>query len=354
MYKKFPAMFVQVRSPLDDDADDAAAAAAKSDAEKEKQALIDRGDVVDDKLVKDKDVKGEPTDEEKKVAQELKDKEAAKAAKATKGDDDDDDEDDGKDKDGKRKDTRIPIARHKALLEAERAERDKLEAKLAQYERGADVAKTNEEMKKAEDSLVKLEEEYATLITDGKAGEAAKKMAEIRKVERTISETSSDLKAAAAGSRAYERARYDVTVERVEAAYPELNEDDKENYDAEKVRKVLRIAKAYQMDGIPPAKALQDAVKDLLGDPVTAKQKEAVDTKARVDDAAAKKAARDEEARNKAADAASKQPPNKDKAGSDSDKHGGSLKAEDVMKMSQSEFAKLDEKVLSRMRGDEI
>lgn len=321
----------------------------------------DRGDLVEGKKEK------ELTDEEKAAAaKELKDAEDAEAkkkadeeAKKKKGEgSEEDDEPD----EVKRKDNRIPLKRHKEILEEERTARLKAEAKLAQYERSEDISKTNEELTKAEERLLGMMEEYNKLLVDGKVDDANKRMAEIRKLDRDIADIKGDLKAAAAESRAYERARYDTTVERIESAYPQLNEDNKNHDDPEKrfrpelVAKVLRVSRAYQQDGMPPAQALQDAVKDLIGDPVTAKQKEAVDVKARVDDADVKKAARDEEVRRKAAEAASKQPPSMKGAGKDADKMGGkggaSLTGEDVMQMSYEQFAKLDQDTLSRLRGD--
>ena len=217
-------------------------------------------------------------------------------------------------------------------------------------------------MNKAEERLVGLEKEHAKLITDGKHEEAAVKMGEIRKLERSMNEIRTDLKAAAAESRAYERARYDITVDRVEEAYPVMNpankdhEDPEMRYDVVKVRKVLAVARGYQTDGMTPSKALQEAVKDLLGEPKTAKQKTAVEVTPRVDEAAKKKAEREEEARRKAAEAAGKTPPSPGNAGKDSDALGGTgaLSGADVMKMSYADFSKLDESTLSRLRGDVV
>jgi len=307
----------------------------------------DRGDVLDEAALA-------ATAEEEKLAKELKEKEAKDAAAKLEAEKKDGDEEEEEDSDKeKKKDTRIPIGRHKELLEAERAERARVEAKLAQYEHGEDIGKVNAEIDKAEKEQAKLEGEYATLLTDGKKDEAAKVMGEIRKLDRFINKQTTAIQSAAAEARAYERARYDVTVERIEAAYPEMNPDDKENHDPALVRKVLRVMKAYQVDGMPPGPALQEAVKDLIGEPANKKQESAVEVKPKVDAAAAKKAEREEAARLKAADAAGKTPPSTKNAGVDSDKLGGTLSAENVMKMSYSEFSKLDDKALSRMRGDE-
>jgi hypothetical protein len=308
--------------------------------------VVDRGDSLEGGDEKP------PNAEEKKVAEDLKAKEAEKV-KAK-----EDEEDEGEEK--TRKDTRIPLARHKEILEEERVRNAQLTAKLAQYEGAQDIEKTNAELTKAQQRLIGLEAEHAKLLTDGKVDEAARKMGEIRDLTESVNDIRVNLKVAAAESRAYERARYDTTVDRIQTAYPVLNDDNKDHEDAELrfnpslVSKVLRVAKAYQLDGMTPSDALQEAVKDLLGEPKTAKQKEAVEVKPRVSEAEAKKAQREEEARVKAAEAAKKQPASDKSVGKDSDKMGGggSLSAADVLKLSYSDFAKLDEKTLSAMRGD--
>jgi hypothetical protein len=104
---------------------------------------------------------------------------------------------------------------------------------------------------------------------------------------------------------------------------------------------------------MPPGPALQMAVKDLLGEPKTKKQENAVDVLPKVSEADAKKAEREEAARLKAAKTVEKSPPDLKNAGVDSDKMGGSLSAENVMKLSYTEFSKLDDAALSRLRGDE-
>lgn len=317
---------------------------ALSEAE---QLSIDRGDLLE---VEDKEAPApELSDEEKEALADL-DK--------TKGkDDEDEDKDEVKDDDKKpSKEPRIPLARHKEMLERERATRAAVEAKLAQYERGQNIAQTNAALAEAEDKLIALEKRYADEIVDGKVENASKTMAEIRKTERIISETRSDLKSAAAEARAYERARYDSTVERIEAAYPALNPDH-DSFDSDLTAEVLDLAEAYQMRNMTPSAALQKAVKVLAGDPQNKRQEEAVERKPRVSSeelAEAKRAERKEEATRRAVATTGKQPPSLNKVGADHDKAGGTLKGADIMKMTQEEFAKLDEKTLSRLRGDVI
>ena len=67
------------------------------------------------------------------------------------------------------KDTRIPLARHKKMMDQGRAERDALVAQLAQYQAGTKVSDTNEVLTKLETDVVGWEGEYTKLVIDGKA-----------------------------------------------------------------------------------------------------------------------------------------------------------------------------------------
>jgi len=256
----------------------------------------------------------------------------------------------------KDKDTRIPAARHKEILERERAIRTDLENKLAQYERGGQLAATNEQITAAEGTLLTLEADYSRLLVDGEHEKATKVMREIRTTERSIIESKAALATQAAESRAYERVRYDTTVERLETAFPVLNPDDKENYDPETVEEVVELSQAYQLKGYTPANALQKAAKVLLR-PATAKQDAAVEVTPRVDAKdAAKKVAEERKRAQLAVNlaAAGKQPPATKGVGADSDKAGGTLRGSDAIRLPYHDFIKLDEKTLAAMRGDVI
>lgn len=257
--------------------------------------------------------------------------------------------------DGK-KDSRIPLSRHKAMLEKERASRAALEQELAMLKQGKQVADTNEQLTEAENKVIGLEKEYTKLLVDGEIEKAAAKMAEIRRLERSITETKSTFQIQAAEARAYERVQYDSTVERLETAYPVLNPDH-DDYDKELTAEVVELRDGYIATGkYTRAQAIQKAAKTLLG-AKTSRQERAVESEVRVDKEDVAKAAAAERAtaqRKKNADVANKQPPSTTKIGIDSDKMGGTLDAKVVMKMSQDEFAKLDDATLARMRGDVI
>lgn len=305
---------------------------------------IDRGDDF---------VSSDPDDDSAAAVKAAADKlEAELAVKADpKKDEDKEDEVKDDDKTGK-KDTRIPLSRHEAVLAKERERRADVERQLAQYQTGKQVADANVEITKLEDSVLALEKDYAKLVTDGESDKAAAVMAQIRKAERDMAESKSDMKIQAAEARAIERARYGVALERIEQSFPILNEDHAD-FDQELMTEVVELKDAYQLKGYTPTVALQKAVKALV-ETKTTRQEIAVETKPKVaeKDVAAE---RKKEATEKTVKAVGKTPPSLDNVGENSDKlGGGKVDARAVMKMSQGEFAKLNDADLAIMRGDTL
>ena len=296
----------------------------------------DRGDnLPEDNVVADvEDVKDDPK------VKELKEEIDAEAEEA-------------KDEEPKaKKDSRIPLSRHKEILEKEREQRASLERQLAQYQNGQQVANVNEEITALENSVLKLEKEYANLLTDGEIDKATAVMQQIRKAERDMAESKSDMKIHAAEIRATERARYSTALERVEAAFPTLNPDH-DDYDEAAMAEVADLKSAYEMKGLTPTAALQKAVK-MIVEPRTTRQEVATSSNPRVGekDIAAE---RKKDAVEKTVKAVGKTPPSLSRVGLDGDKLGGGANsAEAVMKMSQREFAQLSEEALAKMRGDDL
>lgn len=306
----------------------------------------DRGDFLPDADAKD-------IDPENPDAELKNDPEVKKLEAELKGEGDPEaDPDADTEAKAKKKDSRIPLSRHEAVLQKEREKRAELERQLAQYQNGQQVANLNEEITKLEDNVVALEKEYAKLLTDGEIDKATEVMAKIRKTERQMNESRSDMKIQAAEARATERARYNVALERIEGAYPELNPDH-ESFSEETMAEVVELKEAYQLKGLTPTAALQKAVK-LLVEPRTTRQEIATSATPRVDakDVAAE---RKKDAAVKTAAAIGKTPPSLTKPGLNSDKlGGGAVDATAVMKMNQKEFASLSEATLAQMRGDEL
>lgn len=275
-----------------------------------------------------------------------------------------DDKDEAKDdkdevkgeKDDKKKDTRVPLSRHQEILARERERREALEREVAELKQGKQVAATNEQITAAEEKVVAMEADYMKLLAEGDVKGAAAKMAEIRKTERSIIEATARMETQAAEARAYERVRYDTTVERLEAAYPVINPDH-DDFDKNVVAEVIELRDGYVATGkYSLAEALQKACKTLLKTE-TKRQETATTADVRVDKEDVAKAVREErkaDAVKRNADVANKQPATLAGVGADSDKAGGKLKAQDVIKLDQKAFSKLAEADLSKLRGDEV
>ena len=254
--------------------------------------------------------------------------------------------------DDKKKNARIPLSRHEAVLNKEREKRAELERQLAQYQKGGEVADINADITAAETQVLALEKQYADLLTDGENAKAVEVMSKIRGLERQMAETKSDLKIQVAEARATERARYNTALERVENSFPQLNPDH-EDYNDETMGEVVELMDAYKLKGLTPTAALQKAVKLIVG-AETAKQEAATTVKPNVaeKDIAAE---RKKDAVDKTVKAVSKTPPSLNRTGLVSDKLGGGAdSAAAVMKMSQKEFAQLSDSALAKLRGDEL
>lgn len=320
-------------------------------------STLDRGDDwnVDDKGDKDegKSLKDLPNDADDALDKLKGDKDGTGKSGELEDEDEDEDKDEAEAKTkNTRKDTRIPLARHQQMLERERTQRQELERKLAQYEKGDQVAKINADIGTAETKLLDMEKQHAKFMADGEVDKAADLMTKIRQAERSIVETKSEMRTEAAVAQAVEKARYGITLERIEESYPALDQD-RDEFDQEKYADVVDFMQVYMQRGQPPSKALQNAVKKVMGAPESKAQEIAVEVKARVSekDVAAE---RRKAATKKAAEAVAKQPSAVDKAGLDHDKAGGALTLEQIMAMDQGDFAKLSEKELAKFRGDEV
>ena len=290
------------------------------------------------------------SEDDKKLAKDLKGEEA-EAEPEAEAEEAEDDEEKAEDKPKKKGDSRIPLARHKEILEKERAERKVLEQQLAQFQHGQKVADIGAELTTAETQVLTLEKEYAKLLTDGETDKAVETMSKIRALERQITESKSDLKISAAVAQATEQARYNVALERIEEAYPQLNPDH-EDYDAELMTDVADMKAMYERRGMTPTAAMQQAVTRLTK-ATTVKQENAVEVTPQVkkEDIAVE---RKKAAVAKTLKAVNSQPPSLGKVGMDSDKDGGGLDAKSVTKMSFKDFSNLSDEQLAALRGDSL
>jgi hypothetical protein len=331
--------------PSDDGKPDTAAAdKAAADKVAADKAAAEKSKGKDDPTEEEIAAAAAALEQEEADAALSEEEKAAKAAAAAAGD---------KDK-NKGKDTRIPLSRHKEILDKAHAERDDLVKKLAAYQGGEKVAQVNEQISADEEKLLTMEGEHAKLVVDGDHVKAAAKMTDIRKMERGIIEAKAEMATKASEARAYERVRYDTTLDRLEEAYPAINPKH-DDYDTDKVKEVGELMAAYRVMGMTQSDAIQKAAKNVLG-AATAKQEKATEVTPNVDkSAAAKEIAKERRAAQlaKNLDANDKQPPDTKKVGSDSDKAGGGpLSAEAVIKLPFEKFKTLDDDTLARLRGD--
>lgn len=256
-----------------------------------------------------------------------------------------------KDDEGKGKgEPRIPLSRHKELLQKERERREALERQVQGFQRSDEVADTHKQLNELETSVLDMEKRYNKLMADGETERAAELMTKIRQTERQIVETKSEARIAAATAQAAEKARYDMALERIEEAYPVLdpNSDD---YDQERMSDVAALMQGYRAQGMTPTQALQKAVKKLFPATTTTQEKATtVQPRVTEKDIAAE---RKKMAASKTAEAVATQAPNLGKAGEDNNRVTA-LTAKDVMEMDQKAFAKLAEEDLKKLRGDEL
>jgi len=329
--KKFPLL-----RPVDDGSDLGGAAGAE-----------DRGDLLPaDMPVVEAPVPPADTPEVKTLVADLTPKEEPATAE---------EEDDGQD-DPANKNARIPLSRHKTMLEKERERTAAALAEVAELKkRGAfeaTVADTTVELKTMETEVATLEAEYTELVTDGKAKEAAAVMAKIRATERSMADTRADLKIQASVAVAAESSRYQTALARIESAYPALNPDAPE-YDGKMEARVSRLSAANQSAGMTSTAALQDAVEAILGSQGAAQERATTVTPR--PDAAAVAAARKTAAVAKTVAAVGDTPASLNKVGVHSDADGaGKVTAASAVKLSQAKFAELNDALLSDLRGDTV
>lgn len=254
-----------------------------------------------------------------------------------------------------RKDARIPLERHEAVLKKEREKSAALAAEVNQLKQRGLVSDNNSaasaDFAAIEAEVIKLEDEYATLLTDGEIKRATSVMAKIRQAERHMAEVKADLKVQAATVQIAETSRYNTVLTRIEGAYPELNPDH-DSYSESTMLRVAKMSRMNQADGMTPSAALQDAVETIIGT-TTARQEAATSVMPRADKDVAGE--RKKEAVSKTVKAVTATPPSLSRVGLDSDRlGGGSDSAAAVMKMSQKEFAQLSDAALAKLRGDEL
>lgn len=244
---------------------------------------------------------------------------------------------------------RVPKARLDEVTAKARAREDALQKQIADLNAKLTGTEVKTEVDKVKAKIDEMQDTYEDLVQEGRKEEARA----LRKRIDVMRDELADFRLATASDKARVAAiddlKYDAALANVEAKYSALNPDHEE-FDAEKSEEVVVLLEAFLAKGFNRTAALQKAVKYVMVsvEPAAAKAEDAKDT------AATLKARQDAEARKRNADAAKKQPAQAKDVGLNSDKAGAEDgKDIDVLRMSQAEFKKLDEKTIAQLRGDE-
>lgn len=313
--------------------------AAGAGDDKGKDTPVDRGDEVKspldeagkggegDDAGKDGAAKGDKLDEGDETPEEKAEREKQEAEEA------------------KKRNIRIPKSR---FDEAQAKARQREQALLEEIEKlkgGQQASATQKAVSDMKSKIEELQDKYEDLILDGKKDEARKIRKQVDAMREELVEYQTSVKSDAARKSAVDELTYNAQLAGFEAKYPALNPEH-EDFDEDQTNEVATLLNAFVKSGTKRADALAKAVKYVLGAPPEQKASDAGKVLAEQ---------RAKAAREKAAEADKKQPPNSAKVGLDSDKAGkGGEQGIDVMRLSQDKFSKLDEETKAKLRGDEL
>jgi hypothetical protein len=314
-------------------------------------AVADRGDdfapTGGDVATVDKDDK-EIEDAEADAAAQKAEAAAKKLAEA-------DDEDEDADKDEKKEKIRIPKERLDQEIAKRRAIEQRASERIQELERQIQAQQKNADVEAIEKKIKELDDKYDDAIADGEKDKAKLIKAEMRTLERQMNRAEATQAAVQAKMEALAEYRYDLALSQIEMEYPELN-PDVNDFDKDKAEEVADLIDALKRRGNSPEVALKRAVRYVLGPPRQVERAAAeAERDIEKDGLRRAKEERELEARKKAADVVKKQPADLNKHGRDSDKAGGGLpNSGQIAKMTQDQFAKLDEETLAKLRGDDL
>lgn len=297
----------------------------------EKKDVADRGD--DIKSVADLADESEGNDAAAKAAADkaAADKAAADAEAAKKAD----------------KENRVPQSRVDEITRKNREAIAKKDEEIERLRQAAERVKVNTDLEKVRSDISTLEDQYDALLEDGKMKEAKEVRTKIRNLQDVYQRSLAVLSTESSTNRAIEQMRYDNALASLEQKHDVLNPDH-EAFDETVVEEVMEVMHGLQRNGLSKPDALRRAVKYVVG---TGKEKESAENKEAAD---ALRKERVEAAVKKGLEAQGKQPADTTKVGLDSDKAGSKDQKVDVLKLTQAQFAKLDEETLSALRGDTI
>lgn len=313
--------------------------AAGAGDDKGNDVTVDRGDEVKspldgagkggegDDAGKDGAAKGDKLDEGEETPEEKAEREKQEAEEA------------------KKRNIRIPKSRFDEAQAKARAREQALLEEIEKLKGGQQASATQKAVSDMKSKIEELQDKYEDLILDGKKDEARKVRKQVDAMREELVEYQTSVKSDAARKAAVDELSYNAQLAGLEAKYPALNPEH-EDFDEDRTNEVATLVNAFMKYGTKRSEALAKAVKYVLGAPPEQKVSDAGKVLAEQ---------RAKTAREKAAEADKKQPPNSAKVGLDSDKAGkGGEQGIDVMRLSQDKFSKLDEETKAKLRGDEL
>lgn len=245
----------------------------------------------------------------------------------------------------KKRNIRIPKSRFDEAQAKARAREQALLEEIDRLKGGQQASATQKAVSDMKSKIDELQDKYEDLILDGKKDEARKIRKQVDAMREDLVEYQTSVKSDAARKAAVDELSYNAQLAGLEAKYPALNPEH-EDFDEDRTNEVATLVNAFMKYGTKRSEALAKAVKYVLGAPPEQKVSDAGKVLAEQ---------RAKTAREKAAEADKKQPPNSAKVGLDSDKAGkGGEQGIDVMRLSQDKFSKLDEETKAKLRGDEL
>jgi hypothetical protein len=338
-----------------DDADKAAADAAAAAAQAAADAKA-RGDVIE-----------EPEDEAAKAAavaeaaQKAADeaeaaKKAEEAAKKT-ADENSEEEDETEEEraereaaeaeEARKKKARIPLSRHEEILAKAREREEALAARLLELENKQKGEPKKDVLGEMRAKIDELQDKYEELVFEGEKDKAKAVRKELDAARERYTDTKVAQSGALARAQTIETLKYEQALAKAEADYPALNPDNADAFDDAKANEVAELMEMFIRSGLTRQAGLEKAVKYVMGSPAQ-KKDASKDTAAET-----LRLRREQEARQKAADALKKQPPDSGKTGADNDKAGGQREQGiNILKVNQDQFDKFDEDTLAKLRGD--
>jgi hypothetical protein len=266
----------------------------------------------------DLDLEGEETDEER-IEREAEEARVAREARI-----------------------RIPKARFDEAVSRERARAEEAEARLAAFEaaqRRQPAPAQTDAVAAATQQLDTLQDRYEELLVDGEREEAREVRKQINQLQEYVQSERANQLAETARARTLGTLKYESTLASIEQQYPALNPDRADDYDQNMADEVAGLMRSLMLSGVEQVQALQRAVKYVAGAPQQpAKQP------------ANAPAGREEQARRKAAAAASAQPQPTDLRG----KTAAPPAPPSLKRMTFEQFKNIPEADLAKMRGDEL